>query len=97
MDRSQIRQVLLNLYINALEAMLEGGEIHVHTENFTVDENYVKPFKINPILADMLKSPSKTAASAWIQRPKKRSLNLFYDKRHDDSYRIRAYRLRTGS
>ena len=32
-DRGQIDQVLLNLYINASQAMPEGGEIVVHTEN----------------------------------------------------------------
>ena len=47
-DQGQIEQVLLNLYVNAWHAMSEGGELFLKTENFTLDENYVKPFKIEP-------------------------------------------------
>jgi CheY-like chemotaxis protein len=47
-DQGQIRQVLLNLYVNAWQAMLGGGDLYTQTENVIIDEKYVKPFEISP-------------------------------------------------
>lgn len=43
-DLSQIEQVLLNLYVNAGQAMPCGGSLYLQTENVTLNENYVRHF-----------------------------------------------------
>ena len=45
-DRGQIEQVLLNLYVNAWQAMLNGGDLYLSTENVILDRSYVKPYKV---------------------------------------------------
>ncbi len=45
-DQGQIGQVLLNIYVNALQAMPGGGELYIKTENITLDEDYVRPFNL---------------------------------------------------
>jgi PAS domain S-box-containing protein len=47
-DRGQIEQVLLNLYVNAWQAMNNGGDLYLQTENIILDRSYVKPYKVEP-------------------------------------------------
>lgn len=46
-DKQQIEQVLLNIFVNAWQAMPGGGHLYLHTENAVIDENHTKPFHIN--------------------------------------------------
>ena len=47
-DRGQIEQVLLNLYVNAWQAMPGGGDLYLETENVIIGDDYPKPFIVEP-------------------------------------------------
>ncbi|MCK4389266.1 MAG: GAF domain-containing protein [Desulfobacterales bacterium] len=47
-DQGQIDQVLLNLYVNAWQAMPGGGDLYIETENITIDENFSKHYQAEP-------------------------------------------------
>ncbi|MEJ2657683.1 MAG: PAS domain S-box protein [Desulfobacterales bacterium] len=43
-DQAQIEQVLLNLYVNAWQAMSGTGELYLQTENVILNDDDVKPY-----------------------------------------------------
>ena len=45
-DKGQIEQMLLNIYINAWQAMPGGGDLYIRTENITLDKTFVRPFDV---------------------------------------------------
>jgi PAS domain S-box-containing protein len=45
-DRSQIEQVLLNLYVNAWQAMPEGGSLYLKTENIVLNDHFVHAYGV---------------------------------------------------
>jgi len=45
-DQEQIEQVVLNIYMNALQAMPEGGTLTVRTENLSIDEERFIPYRV---------------------------------------------------
>jgi len=47
-DQGQINQVLMNLFVNAWQAMPGGGELFLETDNVVLDEKYLNPFSLVP-------------------------------------------------
>jgi len=45
-DQGQIEQVLLNIYVNAWQAMPGGGDLIVQTEKMEIDESFSKPYHV---------------------------------------------------
>lgn len=45
-DQGQIEQVILNIYMNAMQAMPAGGTLTVRTENLTIDEERLTPYRV---------------------------------------------------
>jgi PAS domain S-box-containing protein len=71
-DQDQIEQVFLNIYMNAIQAMPEGGTLTVRTENITIDEERRTPYRV--VAGDYIKI---TAADTGIGMDEKTQRRIF--------------------
>ncbi len=75
-DPSQIEQVLLNLYVNAGQAMPGGGDLYLQTENVTLNENYVSKFSAE--IGDYVKISVKDTGVGMDENTIKRIFDPFF-------------------
>ncbi|MGD9161568.1 MAG: PAS domain S-box protein [Desulfobacteraceae bacterium] len=47
-DRRQVDQVLMNIFVNASQAMPGGGDLHIESDNINLAESTIKPYEIKP-------------------------------------------------
>jgi PAS domain S-box-containing protein len=47
-DQNQIDQVLLNIFVNAYQAMPAGGDLYIQTKNEILYENFVQAYGVQP-------------------------------------------------
>jgi PAS domain S-box-containing protein len=47
-DKGQIEQVLLNIYVNAWQAMTGGGYLYLETQNIILDESFAHRYSVKP-------------------------------------------------
>ena len=77
-DESQIEQVLLNLAVNARDAMPDGGKLSLSTSNFYMDENFIRryPFPVN--VGDYILLKVSDTGSGMDARTKARIFEPFF-------------------
>jgi two-component system, cell cycle sensor histidine kinase and response regulator CckA len=51
-DQGQIEQVIMNLAVNARDAMLNGGELRLNTSNFYMDEDFIRRYPYPVLVGD---------------------------------------------
>ncbi len=47
-DQGQMEQVLMNLFVNAWQAMEQGGNLYLQTANVVLEKDYLDPLGMNP-------------------------------------------------
>ena len=47
-DRKQLEQVLITLYINACQALAESGDVYIKTENIILNQDFAEQFEVKP-------------------------------------------------
>ena len=77
-DRGQIEQALLNLYVNAWQAMPQGGDLYLKTENVVLDADFEcdQPYKVEA--GNYIKITVTDTGSGIDQETKQRIFEPFF-------------------
>jgi signal transduction histidine kinase len=94
-DRRQIEQVLLDLYVNASRAMPEGGILRIETNIETSDINNSNAH-INGNMIDMSMYSSSILALGWIKKPYSEYLTHFSLRKRKPGVQVKAWLLPTA-
>jgi len=92
-DQSQLEQVLLNLLLNASQAMPGPGDIFVTTQNIFIDEDHPYPFKVQP--GRYIKITVKDTGVGMDMEIQKKIFDPFFSTRDVDDKKGRGLGLST--
>jgi two-component system cell cycle sensor histidine kinase/response regulator CckA len=80
-DSSQIEQVLLNLFINAADAMPGGGELRIETSNAVLDKRDVMAYKVAP--GNYVKITVKDTGVGMDEETRQRAFEPFFTTKEE--------------
>ena len=78
-DQAQIEQVLLNLYVNAWQAMPGGGDLYLQTENAVLDRKFVRAIDLKP--GKYVKMSVSDTGVGMDEKTRKRIFDPFFSTR----------------
>lgn len=81
-DMGQIEQVLLNIYINAWQAMPDGGDLYIETDNVTLDARYNKTKLYRTSPGKYVKVSITDNGTGMDKKTLKRIFEPFFTTRH---------------
>ncbi|MCX5816334.1 MAG: response regulator, partial [Proteobacteria bacterium] len=75
-DRGQMEQLFVNLYVNAWQAMPGGGELYLETENVLVDDKQAFPYAVKP--GNYIKISITDTGTGMDEKTKERIFDPFF-------------------
>ncbi len=78
-DQDQIEQVILNIYMNAMQAMPQGGVLTVRTENLTIEKERLTPYRVKA--GDYIKITVTDTGIGMDEKTQRRIFDPFFTTR----------------
>ena len=77
-DAAQIEQVIVNLVVNARDAMPDGGKLTIETQNVTLGTDFTEPARRHGAWRVRAHGVHRYRASGWIRRRRDRIFEPFF-------------------